>query len=138
MKNISRKVLEERRAALLKRLAQVGPFVQASFCTRKVICGKPGCRCAEGEPHQACVLTRKVRGKTKATHVPRDLREEVRAWAEEHKRVKALMSQISELSEQIVRIHVGTSRAADRNRDRASRTRPSCTEPCCDTTSQSS
>ena len=138
MKNESVETLTIRRQALLKRLADVGPLVQGSFCTRKVKCGKPGCRCAEGEPHEACVLTRKVRGKTVTTHVPRDLRDEVRAWAEEHKRVKALLKEISALSERIIRIHVRTSRAVARNRDRANRTRPKCTGTCSGTTSPDS
>jgi hypothetical protein len=134
----SKKVLEERRAALLKRLADVGPFVQASFYSRKIKCGKPGCRCAEGEPHEACVLTRKVRGKTNCTHVPRDLQDEVKAWADEHKRVKALMKQISDLSDEIIRIHVKTSRAAAQNRGRAKRMRRNCTDASSDSISPTS
>jgi hypothetical protein len=138
MRNESIQTLTIRRQALLKRLADTGPLVQGSFCTRKIKCGKPGCRCAEGEPHEACVLTRKVRGKTVTTHVPRDLRDEVRTWAEEHRRVKALLKEISDLSERIIRIHVKTSRAVARNRDRANRMRPKSTGTCSDTTSPGS
>jgi hypothetical protein len=130
MRNESIQTLTIRRQALLKRLAETGPLVQASFCTRKVKCGKLGCRCADGQPHESCVLTRKVRGKTVTTHVPRDLHDEVRTWAEENKRVKALLKQISDLSDRIIRIHVRTSRAAARNRARARRTRPNCTGEC--------
>ncbi|OVE80747.1 hypothetical protein BVY04_04740, partial [bacterium M21] len=68
MKQESRATLEARRGVLLKKLAQVGPFVQGSFCTRKITCGKASCRCAEGEKHEARVLTKKVRGKTVTTH----------------------------------------------------------------------
>lgn len=138
MKDVSINVLKTRRAALLKQLAEVGPFIQGSFCTRNIKCGKPGCRCAKGEPHKACVLTKKVRGKTSTTHVPRDLRDEVEAWANEYKRVKELMKQVSDLSDQIIRIHVRTSRAAARNRALASQMRPKSTEACCDTTSPTS
>lgn len=138
MKNESVKTLELRRAALLKELGAIGPLVQASFCERTVRCGNPACRCAQGEPHTAYVLTRKVRGKTATTHVPRDLREEVRSWAEEYRRVKQLLRQISDLSDRIIRLHVRTSRAVARNRDRVRATRPSSTPPCSDTTSQDS
>ena len=138
MRNESVKTLTIRRQALLKRLADVGPLVQGSFCTRKVKCGKPGCRCAEGEPHEACVLTKKVRGRTVTTHVPRDLRDEVGAWAEEHKRVKALLKEISDLSDRIIRIHVRTSRGAAQNRSRASRMHAKCSERSCGTTSPAS
>ena len=138
MQQKSVRTLEMRRRALLRQLAEVGPFVEGSFCTRKVKCGKPGCRCAEGFPHEACVLTRKVRGKTKTTHVPRDLRDEVESWANQYKRLKSLMKEISQLSEQIIRIHVPASRAAARNRARTNPTRPKCTGTCCDTTSPDS
>lgn len=138
MRNASVNTLETRRTALLKQLAEVGPFVQGSFCTRAVKCGKPGCRCAEGRPHEACVLTKKVRGKTKTTHVPRDLHDEVQAWANQYKRLKALMKEISDVSEQIIRIHVRTSRAAARNRARVSRMQPKRTGTSSATTSPDS
>ena len=88
MKTISKKTLQIKRNALLKELAEIGPFVQASFCTRKVKCGNPRCRCAKGEEHNANVLTRKVRGKTQTIHVPRDLQDEVKSWVNEYKRLK--------------------------------------------------
>ena len=138
MRNVSVNTLETRRTALLRRLAEMGPFVQGSLCTRAVKCGKPGCRCAKGEPHEACVLTKKVRGKTKTTHVPRDLHDEVKTWANQYKRLKALMKEISDLSEQLIRIHVRTSRAAARNRARANRMQPKRTGMSSATTSPDS
>ena len=65
MKRVSRKTLEIQRDALLKRLSKVGPFIQGSLCHKKVKCGNARCKCANGEPHEAHVLTNKVRGKTK-------------------------------------------------------------------------
>ena len=116
MKQVSVNVLKTRRDAKLRRLSEVKPFVQGSLYKRTVKCGNPNCRCAKGDRHESYVLTRKVGGKTKATHVPRDLVEEATAWATEHKRIKKLMKEISDLSEEIIRIHVKTSRAAARNR----------------------
>ena len=138
MRNQSIATLEIQREALLKRLAQIGPLVQGSYCTVKVKCGKPGCRCSRGEPHQACVLTRKVRGKTVTTHVPRDLRSEVEAWTGQYRQVMGLIRQISALSERIIRIHVRTSRAVGRNRARAARTRSKPSGGCCGSASPSS
>jgi len=138
MRNESVKTLETRRSALLKRLAEIGPLVQGSYCTVKVKCGKPGCRCSRGEPHQACVLTRKVRGRTVTTHVPRDLRSEVEAWAQQYRQVMKLVKDISALSERIIRIHVQTSRAVTRNRGRLSPTRSKPSGGCCDSTSPGS
>ena len=138
MEKVSRKTLEARRDVLLKRLAAAGPFVQGSLCTRKVKCGKPGCRCARGELHEACVLTRKVRGRTVTTHVPRDLRQEVDAWTRQYRQLRVLLREISQVSERIIRIHVRTNRAAARNRSRRAPTRPRCTGPCSGTSSPGS
>lgn len=138
MKQQSRATLEARRDALLKKLAEVGPFVQGSFCTRKITCGKPGCRCADGEKHEAYVLTNKVRGKTVTTHVPRDLVDEVQSWAKQYKRVKELMKEISDLNERIIRIHVKASRAAARNRDLAQQTQQKSSRTSSGTTSRGS
>jgi len=138
MRNESIATLESRRGALLKRLAEVGPLVQGSYCTVKVKCGKPGCRCSRGEPHQACVLTRKVRGKTVTTHIPRDLRSEVEAWARQYRQIMKLVKDISALSDRIIRIHVPASRAAARNRSRLSPTPSKPSGECSDSASPSS
>lgn len=124
MKQVSIATLQRQRDALLKQLASIGPLIEGSLCTRKVKCGKPGCRCADGQPHQASALTRKLRGHTVTTHVPRDLCDEVRQWTEQYRRLKALIKQISSLSEQIIRRHVPTSRAVARNRARQAPTPP--------------
>jgi len=103
---------EKRRAGLLKRLAACKPFVAASLCAVNRTCGNPNCRCARGQPHQAHVLTYKVKGKTKSVYVPKNLVEEVRTWVDEHKRIKRLIAEISKESMEIIRRHVPASRAA--------------------------
>jgi len=106
MEQVSTEELKARRSVLLQELAETGPFVQGSLCKVRVKCGKPGCKCAEGDRHEAHVLSKTVRGKTVTTHIPRDLLDEVKSWAAEQKRIKKLTRAISELSEQIIRGHV--------------------------------
>lgn len=112
-------VLRSRRDARMKELARVGPVLQGSLTQRSITCGNPNCRCASGDKHTAYQLTKKVRGTTKTLHVPVDLVEDVQAWVEEHRRVKALLKEISELNEQIVRCYVTTKRARKRNPEAA-------------------
>lgn len=131
-------VLQARRDARIKELANAKPMIQGSLCKVGTRCGNPNCRCARGEKHTAHILTRKVRGKTRTNYVPVGMLEEVEAWAREYRRVKELMKEISQLNEQILRAHVPTSRAVARNRARARRMQPKCTEPCSDTTSPDS
>lgn len=107
---------EARREAKLKQLASAKPFVAASLCPVSRRCGNPDCKCAQGEPHQAYALTFKVHGKTKTVHVPKDRVEEVKKWVQEHKRIKGLIQEISNLSLASLRRHVPASRAAARNK----------------------
>lgn len=104
---------DKSRDAKLKKLAECRPFVAASLCEVKRKCGRENCKCMRGEPHTAHVLTCKVAGKTKTVHVPKALVKEVKAWVEEHKRIKRLTREISSLSFKIIRNHVPASRAAD-------------------------
>lgn len=107
---------ETRRNGKLKKLADCQAFVAASISEVKRTCGKPNCKCARGEPHRAHVLTYKVEGKTKTVHVPKDLLEDVQAWVKEHKRIKKIIQEVSQLSMEIIRNHVQASRAAKRSR----------------------
>jgi len=109
---------ETLRAAKLKQLAALGPFVAASFCRVNRRCGNPGCKCAKGQPHHAVVLTYKVRSKTRVVHVPKDLVEEVHQWVKEHQRLKRLAREISNSSLAIIHCHVPARRAAARGRKR--------------------
>jgi len=106
---------ERMRASRLAKLAEVGPLVAASLCRRDTTCGNPNCKCARGEKHKGWCLTYKgARNKTKTVHVPKDMVEEVRKWAQEHKRVKKLLKSISDLSMQIIREYSPRKRAAMR------------------------
>jgi hypothetical protein len=112
---------EVQRNAKLRQLAAAGPFVAASLCQVKRRCGNPRCRCAQGQPHRAHVLTRKVRGKTRTVHVPKELLQEVRAWVREYARVKRLVAEVSEASLDILHHRSVVRRAAAVSRRKSPR-----------------
>jgi len=109
-------VLEKRRDAKLKQLATVGPVLQGSLAEIGVTCGNPNCRCARGHKHRSHILKRQVRGKTQSLYVPVDMVEEARKWVEEHRRIKCLLKEISELNRSIIKAYVPTKRARAANR----------------------
>jgi hypothetical protein len=117
--------LEKRRDARLKSLASVGPFISASLSRVRTRCGNPSCRRASGERHVAHILTKKVKGKTVSAYVPKDLLTEAERWTREWKRLKKILSEVSELSERIVRVHGRSRRGALKNKSRAARIPPS-------------
>lgn len=81
---------------ILKQIRALGPFIQASFTITKKRCGRPTCRCAsEGPIHESALLTWKEKGTTKTVSIPKELRAEVKAWADEGKRLKRLITDMS-------------------------------------------
>ena len=80
-------------------------------------CGSKSCPCHQGElKHQAMILCKKVEGRSVATYVPKDLWDKVRAWNREHKKIKRVLKELSEINEQIIRNYVGDKRRAARMR----------------------
>jgi hypothetical protein len=98
---VIRRMLESR----VKRVGARKPLLAASLVSFERRCGKPGCHCASGERHHGHQLTYKNRGKTRTVYVPVDFTEEVRSWIEEHRRLRGLLQEISQLSLALVRSH---------------------------------
>ncbi len=115
--------LERRRTVKLKQLAQAGPLLQGSLSAIRVTCGNPNCKCVRGEKHLSHILCKKVRGKSTSIYVPVDMVETVSKWVEENRRIKKLLKEVSDLNEKIIRAHVSTRRAKERNRAVAEKVR---------------
>ena len=97
-----RRMLDSR----LKRVRATKPLLAAFLATITKVCGNPSCHCHRGgDKHPACHVTYKVRGKTHTIYVPVDFTEEVRSWIEEHRRLKRLLQEITQLSLALVRSH---------------------------------
>lgn len=92
-------------ASRLKQFAAHKPLLAASLVAIRKVCGKPSCHCHQGEKHRAHQVTFKVRGRTQTVYVPIDFTEEVRSWIEEHRRLKRLLREISQLSLALIRSH---------------------------------
>ena len=50
-------------------------------------------------------LTLKRRGKTRTVYVPKELKEEVEACVQEHRRLKRLLQEITALQLELIRLH---------------------------------
>jgi hypothetical protein len=97
---------EQKRAAQLKQLAKIGPFVEGSLIGVQ----HPTCK------HVAWRLTFKVKGKTKTVYVPVDMAQEVKEWTREYRRLKKLIRKVTRNSLALIRGHVAGQRAASRAR----------------------
>ena len=117
---VSINVLKMRVRAKIKELGNAKPFISGSFIRTSRKCGNPNCQCANGGPkHPCCMLSSKVKGKTKGIYIPVALAEEVESWVREHQRIKKILKEIDGMNEQIIRMYVTTSRAVSKNRKKA-------------------
>lgn len=64
----------------LQRLQRSEPMVQGSFFLQQRRCGKPNCRCAQGQLHAAWVITRSEGGHSRTYMVPAPERGRLRQW----------------------------------------------------------
>lgn len=90
----------------IRQYAARGPVLAASLVQIAKHCGREGCRCQSGPRHVGHYITFAVAGKTHTVYVPKDLIREVQAWIREHKRMKLLGQEISQLSIARIRHHV--------------------------------
>jgi hypothetical protein len=104
-----RRMIEARR----KKLAARRPVLTASLVRIAKHCGRKGCHCQTGQKHVGHYLTFKEAAKTRTIYVPLDMIEDVRLWIDEHRRLRQLDKEISQLCVALVRSHV-----TQRNRKR--------------------
>ena len=99
-----------------KELQAKSPVLAASLVTIRRACGNPNCRCARGPKHLGHYLTWKVKAKTHTAYVPVDLLPQVKLWTQEHRRLKQLVRELTQLSLALIQTHVSAQR---RKRGRA-------------------
>src|SRR6266542_3715152 len=109
--------LERRRAELFGLISQVGDFRRGALNVVWRKCGKPNCACAQpghrGHGPQYN-LTRSVGGKTVARHLkPGPELEKIRREVAEYERFRALVGQVSEVSEAICEARPVTAAVQD-------------------------
>jgi len=93
--------------ARLRQLVTDKPVLAASLVQIAKHCGRKGCHCQQGGPkHVGNYLTYKVQSKTRTVYVPLDLLDDVRLWTAEHKRLKVLLAEISQLTLALIKGHV--------------------------------
>jgi hypothetical protein len=92
---------QARAAAIAAELASLGPALPGTLIQRHVRCGKPGCRCHADPPAlhgPYWQWTRKVAGKTITRLVPDHQLDDYRHWLDNHRRLRALVAELEDLT----------------------------------------
>ena len=93
-----------------KQFQAQGPLLAASLVTIRRRCGNPKCHCHEGEKHPGHYLTWKNKAKTHTVYVPVDLVDQVKLWTQEHRRLKKLAQEMTQLTLALIKTHVTARR----------------------------
>jgi hypothetical protein len=86
---------EEFRRDLAPILEERGPLIRGFLGTRTRTCGKPSCRCAQGERHSSMYLSASDAGQTRQVHVPAADEVRVAEAVERYRRFRRARSQLA-------------------------------------------
>jgi hypothetical protein len=79
-------------------LAERGPLIRGSFGRRRRVCGKPSCRCTQGELHESAILSASEDGRVRQVHVPATEEHMVAAGVERYQRFRAIKARVMGLA----------------------------------------
>ena len=82
------------------RLAQLitqQPFLRGSLVERARSCGKPTCRCQQGQLHRSLYLAVRHHGQRALLYIPRALEETVRQWVHNGRRLAQQLQALNQL-----------------------------------------
>src|SRR5512133_105473 len=95
--------LRARRRALAERLGDVEHVLAGSLAEQSRRCGRPGCRCADGEPHGPyAYFTPRPGGRGQARYVPAALAAVVRRYLPRGAEVEAVLAEISAINAELL------------------------------------
>jgi hypothetical protein len=95
--------LRARRRALAARLGDVQQVLAGSLTEQSRRCGRPGCRCADGEPHGPyAYFTPRPHGRGRARYVPAPLAQVVRRYLQRGEQVQAVLAEISAVNAELL------------------------------------
>ena len=124
--------LAARRHDLLLQLAALGDLRPGSLVESYRKCGKPNCRCAAADhPGHGprWILTHAVDGKTRTRTIPQDQLDTTRAQIAECQRLRRLVAELIEVSDQACQAKLEAERPASEATDAAKKKPASKSSP---------
>jgi hypothetical protein len=95
--------LRARRRSLAARLGDVEHVLAGSLAEQSRRCGRPGCRCADGEPHGPyAYFTPRPGGRGRARYVPAALEDAVRRYLRRGAEVETALAEISAINAELL------------------------------------
>ena len=101
--SLSTRQLLSRRRAAATRLGDVQEVLAGTLTEQARRCGKPGCRCAGGEPHGPyAYFTPRPQGRGRARYVPAALAGVVGRYLRRGEQAEAVLAEISAINAELL------------------------------------
>jgi len=95
--------LKTRQQKLVTTIKDYIDLLIGSVVSYKMKCGKNNCKCVQGQRHVCFYLSFKKHGKTVNIYLPKDLVEQARLMTDNHKKLKKVLAELSEVNIQLLR-----------------------------------
>jgi uncharacterized protein DUF6788 len=103
LRGLSARQLLARRRAAAARLGDVEQVLAGTLIEQGRRCGRPGCRCADGEPHGPyAYFTPRPSGRGRARYVPATLAGVARRYLGRGTEVEAVLAEISAINAELL------------------------------------
>lgn len=102
-KSMTTDTLKARRQEILDSMPDPAHVMRASLITRSIKCGKPNCRCANGEGHKSLYLSSYYNGKTYLDSVPKAYKDSVSQCIKDYEDITALLTELSSINLELFR-----------------------------------
>jgi hypothetical protein len=97
--------IQRKRQELVRQIPPGGEILKASLIERLTVCGRPGCRCQQGQKHGPYLYASVFDGKqSRQVYVPQSMEVQVRRWADNYHRWVAILAELSALSVESIRL----------------------------------
>lgn len=110
----NRQIFSRLRQSLRRLCDEAGKLIEPSFSDKTVIkgsvyelkrkCGKPGCKCAQGELHSRMVLSASEKGKTRLRVIPHGFLVEVQIKVRRYQELRRARSRLVEVHRKMIRV----------------------------------
>jgi len=80
------------------------PVIKGSVYELKRKCGKPDCKCAQGELHRSMVVSASEKGKTKLRVIPRGSLVEVESKVKRYQKLRRVRTRLVEVHKKILQV----------------------------------
>jgi hypothetical protein len=112
--NAERRKFSRLRQSLKRLYNEIKQLIEPSFSDKHVIrgsvyelkrkCGKPGCKCAQGELHSRMVLSASEKGKTRLRVIPYGFLVEVQIKVRRYQELRRARAMLVEVHREMIRV----------------------------------